>query len=78
MNDSRINISDVAMILSTTQLNILMHIKRGLLKGAEEEAGWMIEKASLDDFLAKNGEAKAADVCTSGCAQKHACGKGCD
>ncbi|NIW45309.1 MAG: hypothetical protein GWN30_11305 [Gammaproteobacteria bacterium] len=77
MHESKINISQVAKILNTTQLNILMHIKRGLLKGSEENGGWMIEKASLDNFMEKNGESKAADVCASGCAQKHACGGGC-
>lgn len=74
---SMINISEVAKILNTTPLNILMHIKRGLLAGHEEAGVWMVEQKSLDMFLATNGNAKSDDVCASGCAKKHACGGGC-
>lgn len=77
MNDSIRPISEVANILQTTPLNILMHIKRGLLLGHEEDGVWMIDQASLDAFLAKHGGARSVDVCASGCAKKHACGGGC-
>lgn len=73
----KLSINDVAAQLKTTPLNILMHIKRGMLLGAEEEGGWMIDKDSLDTLLAKTGGVKATDVCASGCAKKHACGGGC-
>lgn len=72
-----ISIQEVAKILNTTPLNVLMHIKRGLLSGREEEDGWMINKVSLEALVAKTGGGKATDVCTSGCASKHACGGGC-
>ncbi|MDH3998208.1 MAG: hypothetical protein OET90_05160 [Desulfuromonadales bacterium] len=73
----KMSISTVAETLNTTPLNVLMHVKRGMLDGAEEEGGWMINKASLDALLAKTGGGKAADVCASGCAKKHGCGGGC-
>ena len=77
MSDERLPINEAAQILKTTPLNILMHIKRGLLKGVEEDGQWKIEKVSLDALTEKTGGGKADDVCTSGCAQKHACSGGC-
>jgi hypothetical protein len=77
MSEKMTTIEETAKILQTTHLNVLMHIKRGLLTGVEEESGWMIEQHSLDELLAKTGGVKATDVCTSGCAKKHACGGGC-
>lgn len=73
----KITIVKVAEQLKTTPLNVLMHVKRGLLKGTEEDGLWMIDKASLDTLLARTGGGKAADVCSGGCTRKHACGGGC-
>ena len=73
----KVSISIVAERLNTTPLNVLMHVKRGILAGTEEGGGWMIDKASLDAMVAKTGGGKADDVCASGCAKKHACGGGC-
>jgi hypothetical protein len=70
-------IAEVAQLLHTTPLNVLMHIKRGLLQGSEGEGGWQIERASLESFLAATGGVKEPGVCTAGCAAKHACGGGC-
>ena len=72
-----IPIAEVAQRLHTTPLNVLMHIKRGLLQGCEGEDGWQIDRASLEAFLARNGGVKSPDVCTAGCVAKHACGGGC-
>ena len=77
MNE-KLSIDEVAKILKTTPLNILMHVKRGMLAGAEKEGGWMIEKSSLDALIARTGGSKADGVCASGCAKKHACGGGCE
>ena len=77
MSKQSLTISEAAKILQTTPLNVLMHIKRGLLLGTEEDDGWMIDKISLDALLAKTGGVKADEVCSSGCAKKHACGGGC-
>ena len=73
----KLAISMVAEILNTTPLNVLMHVKRGMLDGTEEEGIWMIDKASLDALMEKTGGSKADDVCASGCAKKHTCGGGC-
>jgi len=73
----RTSILEVAEQMNTTPLNVLMHIKRGLLQGVEIDGLWWVDNDSLALFLAGNGEAKSADVCASGCAGRHACGGGC-
>ena len=42
-------IATVAEKLNSTQLNVLMHIKRGLLKGVEEDGVWFIDVVSLEE-----------------------------
>ena len=73
----KLPISTVAEKMNTTPLHVLMHIKRGLLTGIEEDGVWMVDCESLEAFLAKTGGNKAEDICASGCAQKHACSGGC-
>lgn len=73
----RLPISIVAEKMKTTPLNVLMHIKRNLLQGVEEDGVWMVDCQSLEVLLAKTGGSKAKDVCASGCGKKHSCGGGC-
>ena len=73
----KLSIDVAAKTLKTTPLNVLMHIKRGMLSGIEEGGGWMIDKSSLEALIERTGGGKADDVCASGCAKKHACGGGC-
>jgi len=73
----KVPISIVAETLNTTPLNVLMHVKRGMLDGSEEEGGGMIDKASLEALVSKTGGSKVDEVCVSGCAKKHTCGGGC-
>lgn len=74
---ARVPIAVVAEKLNTTPLNVLMHIKRGLLTGIEEDGGWRVDCHSLDALLAKTGGSKAEDVCASSCAKQHACSSRC-
>ncbi|PLX73635.1 MAG: hypothetical protein C0614_12830 [Desulfuromonas sp.] len=67
-------ISAAAQELHSTELNVLMHIKRGLLQGKECDGGWWVERVSLDALLMETGGGKAGNVCASGCAKKGACG----
>ncbi|MBE0575935.1 MAG: hypothetical protein IH613_08560 [Desulfuromonadales bacterium] len=73
----RLPILLVAEMLNTTPLNVLMHIKRGLLQAIEEDGLWLVDIQSLDELIAKTGGSKAENICTSDCSQKHACGGGC-
>ena len=67
-------ISAAAQELHSTELNVLMHIKRGFLQGKECDGAWWIDRASLDALLVKTGGCKADNVFASGCAKKGACG----
>jgi len=73
----RLPLAVVAKQMNTTALNVLMHIKRGILEGIEEEGLWMVDRQSLETLMAKTGGNKAENVCARGCAKVHACGGGC-
>lgn len=66
----------VAEQLETTELRILMHIKRGQLDGREQDGRWYVTRASLDRFLASGScrdqpLAPPAGHCRSGCSGCH-------
>lgn len=65
-------ISKAATLLNTTELNLLMHIKRGNLSGCEKEGQWYLAQKSFDDFLAQNQQ-KTSNAIS---ATPH-CGHGC-
>ena len=69
----KVPLEEAARRLQTTPLNILMHIKRGLLRGEEKDDLWEIDAASLAALQEKTGGGKAADVCASGCSKRHNC-----
>jgi hypothetical protein len=73
--DNWILATQAAETLGTTPLNILMHIKRGLLLGVEGDGGWLVEPASLAALMRKRKAGEVADVCLGGCA-RHAGGCG--
>lgn len=77
MSEQTLSITEAAAILQTTPMNILMHIKRGLLNGHEQDGQWQVEKASFDALAARTGGKKADDVCSGGCSRKHTCSSGC-
>lgn len=64
------SLDEAADRLHTTSLNVLMHIKRGLLVGVERDGAWRIEPASLEELLRKQGKGQVPAVCQSGCAKK--------
>lgn len=71
-----IPIEAAAAALQTTRLNVLMQIKRGLLEGEEDAAGWRVTRQSLERFLAVPAAERTAAVCRSGCPTATGCG-GC-
>lgn len=70
MDAEKISLDEAASRLQSTPLNVLMHIKRGLLAGVEIDDSWWIEVASLESFLADREEPSMAQVCQSSCAHK--------
>ena len=70
MNNEKIPLSEAAIQLESTPLNVLMHVKRGSLIGEESNGCWFIDAASLDSFLAAQDDAPKENVCQSSCAHK--------
>jgi hypothetical protein len=68
-----IPIEEAAEHMETTELNVLMHVKRGLIKGEETEGEWYINADSLAEFQEKNGKkvkvhiSKKCGSCNGGC-----------
>ena len=71
-NISGLSLDKVAERMRTTELNVLMHIKRGLLNGEELDGKWYVSEESLAGFMAALDQGKKPVVCKTG----H-CGKGC-
>ena len=70
--NKQIPLNIAALKAHTTTLNLLMHIKRGLLPAAEEQGQWLISEADLDAFIAGNRKADPSELCV----HSH-CAKGC-
>jgi len=65
MNSTRdlLSVADAAAALKTTPLNILMHIKKGLLDGTEIDGSWFVSGASLETYRSKAGTAAHGSLC---------------
>lgn len=72
-----ISLAVAAAQLQTTPLNVLMHVKRGLLRGTEELDGWQIETASLQELQQRRLEQGTVPVCRKGCGAAGGCGSAC-
>ena len=72
-----LSLTKTAQLLKTTQVNILMHVRRGLLEQVEVDGLWYITIASLEGFVSENGVRKSDRVCASGCARHAACSGSC-
>jgi hypothetical protein len=59
-----------AQLLGTTPLNVLIHIKRGLLAGVERESGWLVDSESLAALVGRRRAGEVTAVCQSGCGKK--------
>ena len=67
--------AEAAQAMATTELNVLMHIKRSLLDGREVQGAWYVSSESLAAFREKDGGEKIRVVCKPGCAaSKGGCG----
>jgi hypothetical protein len=73
--DKWIPTAQAAEKMGTTSLNVLMHIKRGMLLGLEGDGVWLVESASLEALILKRTQGNVPDVCQRGCT-KHAGGCG--
>ena len=69
-----LSLEEAAGQLGNTPLNVLMHLKRGLLVGAVVEGTWLIAPDSLAALLQKRREGEMPVVCQSGCGKTGGCG----
>ena len=70
MDVGKITLDEAAKRLESTPMNVLMHIKRGLLTGEEIGSSWFVEVASLENFLASHQGSSKENVCQSSCSHK--------
>jgi hypothetical protein len=72
-----IPLEEAAQLLETTRLNLMMQIKRGLLKGFEQDGAWFVERVSL---LAAQRDGKVDQsrvLAAHSCAKAGQCGGSC-
>lgn len=74
MSESLIPVQDVAKALETTELSVLMHVKRGILKGEEVEGKWFITRESLEAHLNSGDVKNTGSLCKSSCSSASGCG----
>jgi len=65
-------LDQAAAQMGTTELNVLMHIKRNKLKAEERGGKWLVHEASLNDFLASADRSDIVVTCKA-----HCCSSGC-
>jgi len=72
-----VSVEDAVQLLETTRVNLMMQIKRGLLKGQEVDGVWVVERDSL---LAAKSEGKVDQskvLAAHPCAKAGQCGGSC-
>ena len=72
-----LSLSKTAQLLKTTQVNVLMHIRKGLLDQVEEDGLWYVTIDSFESFVSQNGIRKSDSVCASGCGRHAGCSSSC-
>lgn len=70
MTTPPIALEETARLLQSTPLNVLMHVKRGLLSAEEIDGQWWIDAASLEAFQLQHPEKASGSLCQSSCAHK--------
>ena len=65
-------LDQVAEQMETTELNVLMHIKRNKIKAEEHDGKWFVHPVSLNDFLTSSDRSEAVVTCKT-----HCCNSGC-
>jgi hypothetical protein len=61
-----VTLGEAARGLETTELNVLLHIKRGLLAGREVDGAWHVVRSGLETLRARRG-AGGEPICRPTC-----------
>lgn len=76
-NNQWMTIDAAAEAMNSTPLNVLMHVKRGLIHGVEHDNQWLVDRQDVETIVAKSGGRKM-DTVFSGHCRKHKQCSGCD
>jgi len=71
-NEKLVTLGEAARELGTTELNVLLHIKRGLLAGREVDGAWHVVRTGLDTLRARRGAGGGA-LCRPACGSCTSC-----
>ena len=72
-----VSVEEAIQLLETTRLNLMMLIKRGLLKGQEMDGVWFVERASLLAAQADGKVDQSQVLAAHPCAKAGQCGGSC-
>jgi len=70
---SFVPIAEAAQLLETTEMRVLMMLKKNELQGKMVDEAWYVERSSLQDCA----KPKAADIVKPGGCGGGGCGSGC-
>ncbi|MBN2645009.1 MAG: hypothetical protein JXR59_05995 [Desulfuromonadaceae bacterium] len=71
-----LSLAQASQQMQTTELHVLMHLKRGFLDGVEQDGSWYVSRESLERLLNKEAPEKETVIhCKSHCGR--GCGGGC-
>jgi len=71
-----LSLDEAAAELGSTRLNVLMHIKRGLLPAQEVDGEWRIDMTDWKNYLDSAERKQNTEVCAKKTCRAHGCG-GC-
>lgn len=72
-----LSLAKAAQLLKTTQVNILMHARKGLLEQIEKDGFWFITISSLENYVSNHGIRKSDAICVPSCSRHASCGGSC-
>ena len=75
--DDLVTLGEAVQLLETTRLNLMMQIKRGLLKGQEIDGVWFVERESLQKALQDGKVDQSTVLAAHPCAKAGQCGGSC-
>ncbi len=70
-NQEWLSVTEAAEAMKTTSINVMMHIKRGILMGEEKNGVWQVLASSLATYLNQTKGSAPASLCKSSCG--HSC-----
>ncbi len=67
LSTDRLTVAEVAKTMKTTEINVMMHIKKQLISAEEIDGTWFVAKGSLMSYLDKTDRPQPNNLCKSSC-----------